>query len=249
MSEMLDTQDEAVADLLGFTTPRQRRQSKADARAVLEQHTALRRIERQDEAAAAAPPNLHALNVADAMHGVSVGWLSTIFSMDPKTVKQKLRDCPPIHRRKAGFIYDLKQAAAYLVPPIFDIEQHMKTLRPSDLPKQLQDTYWSAMLKQQQWEANAGHLWRDEQVLEVLGETFKQIKFAIQLWPDQVERASGLTTEQRLMLTGMGDALQADIHNRLVSMPKNKKTLSTVTEADLEQAPAAEVDDDYTRLI
>lgn len=244
-------QDEDVSDILGFTPARQRRRERLaeNATTLLAQQTALRRQEMQDDLGAVAPANIQNLNVADVMHGVTVGWLSQAFSMDPTTVKKKLRDCPPIHRRKAGFVYDLKQAAPYLVPPVFDVDQYLKTMRPSDLPNQLQEAYWSAMRKRQQWEADAGHLWRTEQVMEVLGEVFKQIKFAIQLWPDEVERAAGLSNEQRVMLTNMGDTLQADIHKRLVTMPETRKTPSTITEASTGPAEVVASDEDYAHLV
>lgn len=249
MEDVLE-QDRAVADLLGFTPPRARRRLReaSDATAELERQVALRRQEVADTGSAP-PPNLQNLNVADVMHGVTVGWLATAFSMDPTTVKKKLRDCPPIFRRKAGFVYDLKQAAPYLVPPVFDVGQYLKTMKASDLPTHLQEAYWSAMRKRQQWEADAAHLWRTEQVMEVLGEVFKHIKFAIQLWPDQVERAIGLSAEQRVTLTKMGDTLQNEIHKRLIKMPEQQHTPSSLSEAPTEPllpvvAPDDEDEDD-----
>lgn len=186
------------------------------------------------------------LNIADVQHGVTVGWLAQVFRMDPTTVKKKLRDCPPINRRKASYVYDLKVAAQYLVPPVFDVEQYLKTMKPSDLPTHLQEAYWSGMRKRQIWETEAGHLWRTEKVLEVLGEVFQQIKFAIQLWPDEVARASGLSDEQRIMLIGMGDALQKNIHSRLVAMPEKRRTPSTL--AETAEIPV-EMTDGYSELI
>lgn len=192
--------------------------------------------------------NIEMLHIADVQHGVTVGWLSQVFRMDPTTVKKKLRDCPPINRRKASYVYDLKVAAQYLVPPVFDIEQYLKTMKPSDLPTHLQEAYWSGMRKRQIWETEAGHLWRSEKVLEVLGEVFQKIKFAIQLWPDEVERALGLSDEQRRLLIGMGDALQKDIHERLLVMPAARRTPSTLSEGAIETI-VVDTADDYSHLV
>lgn len=246
-----DMQDAQIARILGFST-RAPVTARADVHLRLEEQVALRRMEVADNTDTVAPASMKTINVADVMHGVTVGWLATAFSMDPTTVKKKLRDCPPIFRRKAGFVYDLKQAAAYLVPPVFDAEQYMKTMKASELPTHLQESYWSAMRKRQQWEETARHLWRDDQVMEVLGDVFKTIKFAIQLWPDQVERAAGLSAEQRVMLTNMGDALQNEIHSKLIEMPVRKQTPSTLVEGAQVSAGktyAENDDDDITDLV
>jgi hypothetical protein len=193
------------------------------------------------------------LHEADVRHGVTVGWLATVFRMDPTTVKKKLVNCPPIARKKAGHVYDLKVAAQFLVTPVFDIAEHLKTMNPRDLPVTLQEAYWSGMRKKQDWEEKAAHLWPTERVLEVLGEVFQHIKFAIQLWPDQVERALGLTSEQRKTMIGMGDALQREIHDRLVSMPAAKRTPSSLDNGhavpvEIDDMPVIQIDD-YSHLI
>lgn len=231
--------DDDVAELLGFdddkpslakrrgrpTAPATiERQNKAAE--VLQQLTNSRRKDEFEDA----PAHIKPVGIADVQHGVTIGTLATIFGMDPTTVRKKLRDCPPIYKRKSSYVYDLKAAAQYLVRPVFDAEQYLKNMKPSELPTHLQEAYWSAMRKRQQWEADAGHLWRTEAVLEVFGDVFQTIKFAMQLWPDQVERALGLSAEQRAMLTGMGDALQNEIHKKLVEMPSLKRTPSLLAE-------------------
>lgn len=250
----MDDQDQ-IDDLLGFddkpsqarrrgrpTTPETvDRQNKAAQ--VLQALTNSRRKDEFEDA----PAHIKPVGIADVQHGVTVGTLATIFGMDPTTVRKKLRDCAPIHRRKTSYVYDLKAAAQYLVRPVFDAEQYLKSMKPSDLPTHLQEAYWSAMRKRQQWETDAGHLWRSEAVLEVFGDTFQTIKFAMQLWPDNVERALGLSMEQRTMLIGMADELQNEIHKKLVEMPKLKSTrslLSDAPEAPLLALPGAEEDED-----
>lgn len=214
-----------IEDLIG--TPGKPDRIDKAAR-VLTQLTTARRRSRDDETPA--PANYEALHEMDVQHGVTVGLLSKIFRMDPTTVKKKLRDCPPIMQRKAGYIYDLKAAAQFLVTPIFDAGEYLKNMKASELPTHLQDEYWSAQVKRQKWEENAGHLWRTESVIEVLGDVMQKIKFAMQLWPDNVERAVGLSHEQRTMLISMADELQKEVHKGLMQMKMEKATPSTLAE-------------------
>ena len=162
--------------------------------------------------------------VEDMMRGVTVSWLAQVFGMDPKTVKAKLADCPPLHRRKAGYVYHLPTACQFLVKPALSPEHYIKNMKPADLPPALQQTFWDAALKKQKFEENAGQLWRTEKVREVLGSTFQTIKFTMQLWADTLERQTGLTNEQRLLLVAMVDGLQEEIYKALVAQAAEKKT-------------------------
>ena len=168
--------------------------------------------------------------VEDMMAGVTVSWLSQVFGMDPKTVKAKLADCPPLHRRKAGYVYHLPTACRYLIPPAISAEQYIKTMKPSDLPTAFQQSFWDAALKRQKWEENAGQLWRTDKVREVLGSTFQTIKFTIQLWADTVERQTELSPDQRATIIRMADALQSEIYDSLVRQAEEGSTGSQLDE-------------------
>lgn len=191
--------------------------------------------------------------VEDMMAGVTVSWLSQVFGMDPKTVKAKLADCPPLHRRKAGYVYHLPTACRYLIPPAISAENYIKTMKPSDLPASFQQSFWDAALKRQKWEENAGQLWRTEKVREVLGQTFQTIKFTVQLWADTLERETGLSVEQRALLTKMVDSLQEEIYEALVNQAKAGRTgpqraeideMTGETKPPVVEDPQAVVDDD-----
>lgn len=188
--------------------------------------------------------------VEDMHQGVTVSWLAQVFGMDPKTVKQKLADCPPLHRRKAGYVYSLPLACRYLIPPAISAEQYIKTMKPSDLPTAFQQSFWDAALKRQKWEENAGQLWRTERVREVLGQTFQTIKFTVQLWADTLERQTGLSQEQRALLTKMVDGLQEEIYKALVAQAANGRTSSQrgeLNEMIGEPPEAVEADDEDWR--
>jgi hypothetical protein len=170
------------------------------------------------------------MDMTDVFSGVTVTWLSKVFGIDPSDVKKRLGECPPLHRRKAGYVYSLPIAARYLVKPVFDVQKYLSTMKASELPNGLQKDYWDAALKRQKWEENAGQLWRTEAVLEVLGEAFKSIKFSMQLWADNLDRVTGLTDEQRKLLIGMVDGLQDEIYQHMVKQAQEKSTQSTRAE-------------------
>lgn len=186
----------------------------------LDRHLAYRKLERMD---AAETPSLH---VSDVHAGVTVGWLSQVFNMDPTSIKKRLADCPPLHRRKAGFVYDLKTAAPYLVKPVFDVNKYLRGMKPNELPPQLRKEYWDASLKQQAWEENAGDLWRTKNVLEVFSDTFLMMKSTMQLWTEDLERIDGLTSDQRATVVRLVDELQNEIHRNLVEMKARRRTPS-----------------------
>lgn len=156
--------------------------------------------------------------------GVTATWLAQAFGMSIRVTKEKLRKCPHSGVTKVGYLYDLREAAPYLVKPVMNVKEYLKSVRPEELPTKLQDKYWSALMRRIKYEERAGMLWRTEKVLFVLGEMFQTIKFSLQLWADNLERATGITTEQRAYLRDMVDGLQDEIYSKLKELEKESKT-------------------------
>lgn len=225
--------DDDIDDLVG-------RPKRRNRDAMLDALTQSRRAGRQ--------PGAHP-HVEDMLQGVTVSWLAQVFGMDPKTVKSKLADCPPMHRRKAGYVYHLPTACSYLIKPALTTEQIMRNLKPSDLPSQFQQSFWDAALKRQKWEENAGQLWRTEKVREVLGSTFQTIKFTMQLWADTLERQTGLSQDQRDLIVKMVDGLQEDIFKALVSKAADATTGPQAAELDEMLGEVEDEDDDFGGLV
>lgn len=172
-----------------------------------------------------------------AEDGVTVSFLAQVFRMDANKVKRLLATCPVKETRRRGetqvqHIYDLATAASYLVPPKVDLESLIERLRPEDLPVKLQTAYWDAQRKRQTVEEHAGDLWRTDKVRQVLGRMFQTIKFTTQLWGDSIERAHGLTKDQRETLTTLVDQLQQDIYDELKENAKIERTLPESSELD-----------------
>lgn len=161
-------------------------------------------------------------------NGFSVQWLAEAFNMSAQTVRNRLADCPVKTRRGRGAVYDLREAAAYLVQPNIDWEIHLKGIRKSDLPTEIQKTLWEAKLKQLQFMREAKDLWRTSDVLDKFTTVFLAMKSNIQLWPDTVERQIGLTEEQRELLVEMGDTLLEDIFRTVLDSVADHSTPSSV---------------------
>lgn len=166
----------------------------------------------------------------DALGGVTVGWLASVFHMDVETVKRRLSDCPPTNPGKMtgrgvqGRKYALKDAAPYLVPPKMSHADFLRSIKKSDLPPSMQQTYWSAKLAEQKWMENAGDLWRTQKVREVLGDTFQNLKFTLQLWPDTVRNEVGLSDQQQEILVRLADKLQGELYDALVRQMQDQQT-------------------------
>lgn len=180
--------------------------------------------------------------IVEARNGVTVYWLAQVFGMTPENVRRRLGDCPPLAQSGKGYRYDIKTAASYLVDPKIDIEKYLKQLRATDLPASLQKEIWDARLKRQKWEVMAGELWHTQDVMSVLSRTFATIKSTAQLWPDTIERQTGLTEDQRELLIKLSDSLQDEIYQGLQEMVKERGTKASIYDLEAE-ADEAELED------
>jgi len=164
-------------------------------------------------------------DITQIFRGVTVTWLMQAFRMDRSTVKKRMANCQPLKYGKGNVpIYDFVQACEYLVKPKVDLDEYLKRLKPEDLPLDLRKEYWEAQLKKQRWEEKAGQLWRTEDVIEVYSEALKHIKTSTQVWASNLDRKTGLSTEQYDLLISMTDRLLSDMHQRLLEMQSHKTT-------------------------
>lgn len=170
-----------------------------------------------------------------ALQGVTISFLAQVFRMDNSAVKRKLVNCPILESRRRGatqvqHLYDLATAAKYLVETEIDAKALISRLKREDLPPSISTAYWDALLKKQKYEENAGDLWRTEKVWQVLASTFQTLKFTMQLWPETIERATGLSDDQREMLHSMIEGMQQELFDAMVHKAKAESTGSTLDE-------------------
>ena len=172
-------------------------------------------------------------DITQIFRGVTVTWLMQAFRMDRSTVKKRMANCQPLKYGKGNVpIYDFVQACEYLVKPKVDLDEYLKRLKPEDLPLDLRKEYWEAQLKKQRWEEKAGQLWRTEDVIEVYSEALKHIKTSTQVWASNLDRKTGLSTEQYDLLISMTDRLLSDMHQRLLEMQSHKTTPNSLDGAE-----------------
>lgn len=163
--------------------------------------------------------------------GVTTTWLAKAFRIPKNKIERYLAGVKPIAEGANGIaLYDLPEAAAYIVDPKRDLADYLKTVKPDQLPEKLREVYWNAMLKRQRWEERARHLWRSEDVLVAMSEVFQMIRTTLQILPDDIDRAMTLTPEQRTTLTRVIDGIQDSIHKSLLDYSNGRATPSSLAE-------------------
>lgn len=144
---------------------------------------------------------------AEIASGLPVTELAKIFRTNVLNVRRKLAAVKPIGDRMGDPVYDIADAAEWLVKPKVDIAEYIKALRPGDVPVALQKQFWDAQLGRQKFDEQAGHSWRTEKVQTAFGDVFKIVRQKVRLFTDTVDRESTLSEEQRAIITRLADEL------------------------------------------
>lgn len=170
--------------------------------------------------------------IQGVLNGVSVNWLKVVFGLQIDVCRARLSGCPVLRTtRGGGRLYDVATAAQYLVNPKLELGSYLKSLKPADLPTNLQASMWDARLKRQKWERYAGDLWPTDRVLDVLTDVFTTMRTTMQLWVDDLDR-HGLTDKQREHLVARVDSLQNDIYAVLVRDAASRSTRGQLADLD-----------------
>lgn len=172
---------------------------------------------------------------------VGITFLASVFRMQPRTAMKKLMKCPVLEY-KAGVgtkgkevpHYDFVTAAAYLIDPKVDLVQYLTSLNSNNIPPHINKTFWDAMNAKAKWQANARQTWRDEDVLQVLGQTAIKIREVSLLWIDQLPDKVSISDENhKAMRAAVADLLQ-QIKISLEDMPKERRTESVISTMEAE---------------
>lgn len=158
----------------------------------------------------AEPKGMHQFR-REMQQGVSATFLAEAFHVSPHVVRRKLNSLKPVGERGGDPIYDLAEAAQFLVKPRVDLAAYIKTLRPQDVPVPLQKQFWDSQNGRLKYMQEAGELWRTEAVQHLVGDLYKLIRQRVQLLSDTVERQTGLTDEQRRIITAISDNVLIDL--------------------------------------
>lgn len=157
--------------------------------------------------------------------GASVNQLATLFNKRNQDVSRiiAIAKLTPSGERAGYPIYKVADAAPWLIPPNeADVSEVIKNLSPKDLPAALTKEYWAAQHARLKFEEDRGDLWRTEEVVEVMGEAFKTLRMSLLLIPDQLEKMTQLTDQQRNLVLGMVDGVMHDLADSLIERFKNE---------------------------
>jgi hypothetical protein len=200
------------------------------------------------------PPDMEEADLPDAsefQRPVSITFLARVLGTETRRIEKKLRHCPVIGRREGrgrpGMLYDFKTALSFLLEPKMDMATWIRSQNPASLPVHINKAFWEAEKSRLAVMERAGQLWHNEDVLDVLGRTALTIKETTQLWVEGMPGKATLTTEQYQYLQRSVTELLDDIHQRLVEMPREARTMSVVNSiqeslAATEQAARVEAD-------
>lgn len=147
--------------------------------------------------------------------GMTVPRLAQLFRLDRRTVTEKLRAVRPTGERRGAPTYQVVDAAPYLVEPIIDIAEYLKSAGPGDLPAALQAQYWNAQNGRLKYLEQSKDLWRTPQVLEVLTTVFRSLSQSLRLLADRVEAQVGITVAQR-------EVIEKEISDKAVNMLRQR---------------------------
>ncbi|MEN3144665.1 DUF1441 family protein [Ochrobactrum sp. WV_118_8] len=170
------------------------------------------------------------------VNGVSVQWLAKAFGYTRHHVEKRIRGCRIVGSGDYGNpLYDLRDAAAYLVEPKIDLEEYFSKIKPEKLPERLRESFWNAKLKEQRWKRAAGDLWETEKVMTVFAEVLSNIRDKLQLIPDTVERLGGLDVKQWQMVRNLVDQAQEEIFAEMTRFAAGDTTLNQLGQEEHEE--------------
>lgn len=158
---------------------------------------------------------------AEIQEGVSCTFLGQVFHMAPSAVRRKINSLKPVGERGGDPIYDLAEAAQFLVKPRIDLAEYIKTLRPQDVPVALQKQLWDSQNSKLRYMQDAGELWHTHKVQHVVAELFKTIRQRVLLMADTLDRRGGLTDVQRKAITEISDNLLLDLGKAITEQFKD----------------------------
>lgn len=159
---------------------------------------------------------------------VSMQWLAEFFSMDPVTVRKRLKgNCQPAgivgHNRE---VYTFHEAVPWIVKPKMSAEQFARTLNKADLPPEINNTFWQAQRARVRYKIEAQEAFEAEDVVRLLGEVAMTLKDSLTMAPEELRNRAKLSEEQVEALEAVLDEIRQDIFDRLVRIPAETMTPS-----------------------
>jgi hypothetical protein len=169
------------------------------------------------------------------LEGCSISQLARLFKMDFQKVKRKIQPCQSCGERVGSPIYSVKEAARYLIEPIWPIDEYIARMNHADLPMLLRKEFWAGMRSKQLYEIAAGDLWQTDVVIEHLSDILKTVSLSLRLASDAVDREVGLDHKQREIVIRLMDEALGNAHDKLklICDERNAQKANVNTSAEL----------------
>jgi len=149
--------------------------------------------------------------------GADLKQLSNIFRMDKKTIQAKLQgNVEPVAKRGKAELFNIREAAAYLVTPPYDIDEFIRKMTTvQQLPFMVRKEFWAGMRSKQAYEKDAAELWPTTEVEEILTKVFLTTRQSLLISREIVERETELTAKQRKLIIEIIDNTLNQIYDRI----------------------------------
>lgn len=178
--------------------------------------------------------------------GANLSQLGNLFRMDHRVLVEKLEKggCRPTGERNGVNIYAVHEVAPYLVRPAYQIEEYIKRMNHTELPKHLTKEFWAGLRSRQEYEQREGNLWPTTRVVEVIGGLMKMVKMSVRLMADSVDRQAELTDRQRFLVKSLGDGMLEELYRTVQEEFSKAPTNRTVIDAADDAVEAVRNEDD-----
>jgi hypothetical protein len=151
--------------------------------------------------------------------------IAQLFETDAKTLPKRMKGILPKGKRRGNNIYSIREAASRIITPGYEIEEFIRQASPQELPVLLWKEFWNGQQARLNYETKLGNLWPTEDVAEAFGVFANEVRIALLLVPDDVDREVSVTDGQREVIRrimhGTVDTLAARIAERFKDFHAN----------------------------
>jgi hypothetical protein len=141
--------------------------------------------------------------------------IAQLFNTDAKTLPKRMKGVVPKGKRSGYTVYDIAEAASMIVRPGYEIEDFIRQMSPQELSPLLTKEFWNGQNARLNFEKNMGMHWPTEDVVAAFGELVNVVRMTALLVADDVERESGLTDAQRLIIRRIMDAMVTTLRQNI----------------------------------
>lgn len=146
----------------------------------------------------------------------TIAQIAQLFETDAKTLPKRLKTISPKGTRRGNKVYSIREAAAFIVTPGYEIEEYIRQMSPQELPVLLMKEFWNGQKSRLEYEIKLGNYWPTEQIVEYIGELQNTIRMTLLLLQDDVNREESLTDGQRKAIQRITDAAISTMKKNIV---------------------------------